>query len=201
MIIQSKDVDPRVKRTRQLLQRAFMELINEKSFSAISVQDITERATVNRVTFYAHFEDKYAILECCMREGFQQELAQQLADASTLRVSTLRALILGVFKFFTSVHYVHCLPRDRQFDPLLEKTIQQELNTMLITWLKQIPSTHMQRSVSIETVATVMSCAICGSAIQWSEHEKIFSAEEMTRQVMTVIIGGLSSVIKIPLAE
>ena len=201
MTMQSKEVDPRIKRTRQLLQRAFMELLNEKSFSAISVQDITERATVNRATFYAHFEDKYALLECCMREGFQQKLAQQLADSSMLRVTTLRALILTVFNFFTFVHNDHCLPRDRQFDPLLEATVQQELNTTLITWLKQIPSVHMQRSVSIETVATVMSCAICGSAIQWSEHEKTFSAEEMTNQVMAIIIGGLSSVLKVPLAE
>jgi hypothetical protein len=43
--------DPRVKRTRQLLQRAFVDLIHEKSFEAITVQDIAERATLNRATF------------------------------------------------------------------------------------------------------------------------------------------------------
>lgn len=55
--------DPRVKRTRQLLMQAFMELLKEKKdISSISVQDIAERATLNRATFYAHFEDKYAFL-------------------------------------------------------------------------------------------------------------------------------------------
>ena len=53
-------VDPRVKRTRKLLQQAFLELFQEKGFASISIQDITERATVNRATFYAHFPDKYA---------------------------------------------------------------------------------------------------------------------------------------------
>ena len=37
----------------------------------MTVQDITERARVNRGTFSGHFEDKSAILECWLREQFQ----------------------------------------------------------------------------------------------------------------------------------
>src|SRR4030065_709381 len=77
-----KKVDPRIKRTRQLLQQALMDLMREKSFQAIPVHDIAEGATVNRVTFYAHFEDKYALLEYTMREMFKQRLRSQLPDGS-----------------------------------------------------------------------------------------------------------------------
>lgn len=42
-------------RTRQLLHRAFTELLTEKSFEEITVHDIAERSTVNRATFYDHF--------------------------------------------------------------------------------------------------------------------------------------------------
>ncbi len=55
--------DPRVLRTQQLLLQAFSDLFSEKGFHAMTVQDITERARVNRGTFYTHFEDKYAILD------------------------------------------------------------------------------------------------------------------------------------------
>src|SRR5438067_10824664 len=71
-------LDPRVKRTRELLQRAFLELIAERGFRAITVQDIAERATVNRATFYAHFVDKYALMDSIVREQFRQALAGQL---------------------------------------------------------------------------------------------------------------------------
>lgn len=65
--------DPRVKRTRQLLTQAFMELLKEKkNIYSISVQDIAERATLNRATFYSHFEDKYAFLEHWIGEKFQK---------------------------------------------------------------------------------------------------------------------------------
>ena len=50
-------LDPRVKRTRTLLEQAFMDLIQEEGFQGVTVQDIAERAGVNRATFYAHFAD------------------------------------------------------------------------------------------------------------------------------------------------
>ena len=54
--------DLRVRRTRALLQKAFIELTIEKGFTDVTVRDITERAMVNRSTFYHHFVDKYDLL-------------------------------------------------------------------------------------------------------------------------------------------
>jgi len=56
-----KDInhDPRARRTRKLLQQAMNTLMGEKSFTDITIQDITTRAEVNRATFYKHFIDKY----------------------------------------------------------------------------------------------------------------------------------------------
>src|SRR5881275_1348321 len=99
MTLVEKRVDPRVKRTRQLLQRAFLELFAEKGMASISIQDITDRATVNRATFYAHFPDKYALLDSIVREQFQQALAQHLPSASVWNVQSLRALVRATFGF------------------------------------------------------------------------------------------------------
>ena len=52
-----KRVDPRVKRTRELIVRAFNQLVAEKGHTGLTVQEIAERATINRATFYAHFSD------------------------------------------------------------------------------------------------------------------------------------------------
>lgn len=50
--------DRRSRRTRHLLGRAWLELIREKGYDAITVNDIIERANVGRSTFYAHYHDK-----------------------------------------------------------------------------------------------------------------------------------------------
>jgi AcrR family transcriptional regulator len=57
-----KSEDLRVRRTRKLLQEALIELTIEKGFAEVTVTDITERAMVNRSTFYRHYLDKYDLL-------------------------------------------------------------------------------------------------------------------------------------------
>lgn len=57
-----KEVDRRVKRTRQQLKEAMLSLIREKGFEAMTVQDIIDRADVGRSTFYAHFGGKEDLL-------------------------------------------------------------------------------------------------------------------------------------------
>ena len=47
-------LDPRVRRTRQMLRQALRKVLAEKEFEEISVQDITEAAILNRATFYDH---------------------------------------------------------------------------------------------------------------------------------------------------
>jgi AcrR family transcriptional regulator len=56
------DVDRRVRRTRRILHEALIELILERAYERITVQDILDRADIGRSTFYAHFRDKDALL-------------------------------------------------------------------------------------------------------------------------------------------
>jgi AcrR family transcriptional regulator len=67
-------LDPRVKRTRELLVRAFDQLLQEKGHSGLTVQEITERAAINRATFYAHFRDQHELFDYVISEAFRDEL-------------------------------------------------------------------------------------------------------------------------------
>lgn len=62
--------DPRVIRTRRLILDAFVDQLNKKDFYTITINDITQKATINRATFYAHFQDKYALLETLLSDAF-----------------------------------------------------------------------------------------------------------------------------------
>jgi AcrR family transcriptional regulator len=185
-----KGGDPRVKRTRHLLQQAFFELFQEKSFSAITVQDIAERATVNRATFYAHFEDKYDLLDSIIREQFQQMVVGKLPPAPGWDANSLRVLIQAVFDFLGEFHS-HCPPGDSQFGPLFERAVQEELYMLLLTWLKQMPAASLGR-VTPESLASVTSWAIFGTAAHWSQETRSPSAEEMTTQVLLALTEGIA---------
>ena len=57
-----KSLDRRVLRTKRMLRDALAELIEEKGFERITVCDLTERADINRGTFYTHYRDKNDLL-------------------------------------------------------------------------------------------------------------------------------------------
>lgn len=57
----NKQHDRRVQRSKQLLEDALAELMAEKRFDKITIQDILDRANVGRTTFYAHFQSKEAL--------------------------------------------------------------------------------------------------------------------------------------------
>ncbi len=192
MTTSTKSVDPRVRRTRQLLQQAIMELLEEKGFSSMTIQDITERATVNRATFYAHFEDKYALMDSIIREQFQLNVTNKLPNTLHWNTSTLRTLIQGVFDFLTEIHSHQCHSNSTkdQFEPMLDRAVQQELYTLLLSRLKQV-GVSTGRPVPAETTAEVISWAIFGAASRWSRQENRFSTEQMVSHVLTIITEGI----------
>ena len=189
--------DPRVQRTRQLLLDAFMTLVQEKrNIHSISIQEIAMRATVNRATFYAHYEDKYALVADWSREKFQRALVRQLPASSTLQRETLHRLILAVFDFMAlSRRYYR--PSNRQFEHLYEIAIQQELYKLLLGWLKLTPSEIPLPEETIETTAQAISWAIFGPAAQWSRGDQSISKEVMAHHVLTIAVAGLSSVVTV----
>jgi len=191
MLAPSKNVDPRVKRTRQLLQQAFIELFQEKGFQSISIQDITERATVNRATFYAHFPDKYALMDSIIREQFQLRMSSLLPSNPRWSRKSLRVLIRVVFDFLKEFHH-ECKPSNTHFDPLVERTVQQELRNILTSWLKQASVSDKRRLIPVDTVADVLSWAMFGTAVRWSRNGQKPSAEEMTNHVLLILTEGVA---------
>ena len=72
-----KRPDRRTQRTRRRLSGALVELVEEKRFDDITVQNVIERAEVGRATFYSHFRDKEDLFEQ-QWEQFSERLAQQM---------------------------------------------------------------------------------------------------------------------------
>ncbi len=62
MELESKRIDRRTNRTRRQLREAFLALILEKGYDAVTVEDITGRADLGRTTFYLHYRDKNDLL-------------------------------------------------------------------------------------------------------------------------------------------
>ena len=157
--------DPRVVRTRQLIEHAFEGLLNERGFQALRVRDVTERAGINRATFYAHFTDKYDLLNYMVQQRFQAELEKRTLNACQFSQESLQALIVTVCEFIADAHG-HCCEPNQQFESLVETQVREQVQALLEFWLSQ-----EKPEASPSIAATAASWVIYGLAQQWS-HDK-----------------------------
>lgn len=191
------EADPRVKRTRKLLQDAFMELLAEKSFHAITVLDIAERATLNRATFYAHFEDKYALIDHMVREQFREALGRHVAVNAPFTLDNLHLLVVTTCEYLGQFQG-HCAPPNRDLDPRIEAKVQEELHVFLSGWMAPASPDTLVHQVRLEAAASVTSWAIFGAGIEWSRGKRTRSADDWAGQVVTVLMEGISQMVYVP---
>lgn len=180
-------LDPRIKRTRELLKQALISLMMEKSFQAITVQDIAQKATVNRVTFYAHFADKFELLEYTMREGFRQKLYARLPEGTPYSPKALTTLVTAVCEGLAEI-IGHCPPPHTHLEPILEKQIKAEVFEILKSWLAEAPS----RPPTAEQKASVTSWAIYGAAVQWSQQKPREPVAQFVQNILPLIEVGFA---------
>jgi AcrR family transcriptional regulator len=167
-------LDPRILRTRKLLQDALRRLLLEKEFDKISVQDITEAATLNRATFYAHYPDKFALLEEFVRVSFLDLLKQRNVKFDGSCASAFQAIILAVCDYLVEVE-ASLSSKQHQFQPFLQATVIDQIRVVLLDGFRRHP---MERRISPELIAATASWAIYGAVKQWVNSPDRVSQEE-----------------------
>jgi AcrR family transcriptional regulator len=178
-------LDPRVKRTRGLILQSFSELLAEKGFESISVQDVTDKAEINRATFYKHFPDKYALLDYSISQMFRQEIEKRMLNACHYSLDNLRNLILAVCEFISNMHS-ECAQPHQQFESLTEGTIKKIIFDLLSHWLRETNS-----KISTEIPATVATWAIYGLASFYSHNKKRPTLERFVDEALPLVAVNL----------
>lgn len=170
-------VDPRVTRTLKLIRDALTSLLAEKSFGAINVQDVAERATINRATFYAHYTDKFDLLNALIRE----DIAASLAQGDPLNVGSVRAMLLAVgTNVFTFVAAHRKCRIDRDFEPQLQRAIETELTDFLSSTLGHC-------------AAIVVAAAFVGAAMNWRHQAPKSPMEPIVANVVDILVTGVKA--------
>jgi AcrR family transcriptional regulator len=187
------EADPRVKRTRKLLQDALLDLLAEKSFDAITVQDIAERSTINRATFYTHYVDKYELFAGYVHQWFRKALGQHLSDCAGLSRTNLQLAIRASMEALAELDD-HCKPTETMQLPIMS-AVQEELAALLLGWLERVPTHAAHRNAPLETTAAGLSWAIFGAALNWSRMPERSPAEPTAARIGDLLIEGLASVV------
>jgi len=185
MSSKSKKEDPRITRTRGLILESFQPLLAEKGFDALTVQDLTDKAQINRATFYAHFQDKYALLDHAVSARFRLEIEKSTLDACQYTSENLKTLISVVIGFQFQMNG-GCAHPNQQFESFVEGTIKKQIFGLLTHWLEQ-----SNTKISTEIPVTVATWAIYGLANHYSHLKKRPSLEKFVDDALPLIAVNL----------
>jgi AcrR family transcriptional regulator len=188
----AEPVDPRTRRTRKLLQEAFRALIQEKRFSAISVQEITARATVNRATFYAHFVSKEELAASVLKTELHTALFQRFASKPPLTSESLTEMAVVIFEFLGNSHGA-CPENAAELQDTVGTTVQQGLYEMMEMWLSgNVSWKRLFPGCTKETVASVLSWSIYGGAQQWISAKRRTPVRQVCQEIVSILLPSSS---------
>src|SRR3954471_2793468 len=116
--------DRRSRRTRQALSQALVDLMLEKRYDTITVQEIIDRANTGRSTFYAHYMDKEDLLQNQVADLVARLTAHMDISTRGSGIVPSRELLHHLAESST---LINALVRGRAIEPVL-KTMQSQLS-------------------------------------------------------------------------
>ncbi|MGE7877904.1 TetR/AcrR family transcriptional regulator [Peribacillus muralis] len=187
-----KKVDPRVRRTDNLLRDSLIELMDEKSYESITIKDITERATVNRATFYRHYEDK----EDLLNKSIDRILEDLFGDASKFYSVTKDPHEL---QHYVALHIFEHIARSNKFFHvmLIKKGIPNFLHYLkdfifefYDHMILEAEVKQEELPVTKEVIVSYISAAYIGVISWWLENDMPCSSASMAKQMIQINMQG-----------
>ena len=147
--------DRRITKTRKAIYTAFLQLLNQKSFETITVQEVIDLADVGRSTFYSHYESKELLLDELCRYLFHH-LFEREKNIST------EAYLAHIFSHFkkNQDHVTSLLfSKNDYFLRQLHRELEHHVYPMVAKDLQtvhpKIPSSYLQHFVVTNFIETL----------------------------------------------
>jgi AcrR family transcriptional regulator len=183
--------DRRALRTKRQLGQALIELIQEKRFDDITVQNVIDRADVGRSTFYSHFRDKEDLFQQNW-EAFLDLLASHInwdkaGDGSFIPAEHLFSHLADVQPFYKS------LLRSRKTDWVFKAGVaylSQKIEVALNARHNE-PNPQPELAVPAAILAAFISSELFNLLKWWLDHQMPYSPRQMADYYHQLVTPGV----------
>ena len=188
--------DRRVARTRKALKEALTDLILEKGYEAVTVQDVIDRADVGRSTFYAHFIDKDALLMAILAD-----LDVPGPDTRTWKPDDPAfGWTLELFRHFGSGKRLFKAVASSQSGALARGETTRQLEELARAELSRLHAGRKLDAFRLETVVRFLVGTFIGFMDWWMREEnEHLPAEQVDHAFRSLVLPGVSNVLELEL--
>lgn len=187
MVIKMEDL--RKTRTLKLLKEALLEMMTKKSFEEIKINDICNVAMVHRTTFYSHFDDKYDLLEYCIKEA-EKEITEKMEPENYTSIQEFYTNMIMAL-----VCYIE--GNKEKFKAMLIKndntSFYKMFNSTCVLYiykmLQKEEKSGVKHEVPINLVAEFYAGAVISSVTYWIKDSSGMTSQELCDHLIKLIFG------------
>lgn len=180
--------DRRSQRTRHLLNAALVELMLEKQYDAITIQDILDRANVGRSTFYGHYTGKDDLLF--------SNMGQMLHALDQHPSREVNSALLPSLELFRHVHEY-----ERLYKALIwshAEVIQKSFQAQLSALVEHNLPDGAELTVPRPAVANFVAGSFLTLLRWWLDSNTNYSAEEIDEMFQQLVQPGVQAILRLP---
>lgn len=186
-------MDRRQRKTRSAILTSCLSLIQEKDFQKITVNEIAERADINRGTYYLHFEDKYDMIH-----SFEKEMIDKIEYVIVKNLPKRRSNQLFLeTRFDTLVHILKCYEANRELLHFLLKANYSSFQTKLRKQLKRIFTEEvypklekLEHDIPVDLVIILLTSLSLSLAEYAYESQMPIDIEQTARFLFNLVLKG-----------
>lgn len=172
-------MDRRIQKTKQAIMNTLIELMSEKDFEKITINDIADHANVNRGTIYLHYTDKYDLLDKCI-ETYLSQLADYCTPESSITDNHAKASMLKTFEYLEQNALLYKTLLTNKSVP----TFRNKLMEFMLTGLEQqLIMNDINHDIPKDILTQFLVSAAVGVLEWWFVSTAPYSAKDITEHL------------------
>ena len=181
-------MDRRVRRTRTLIKNAFIELLKEKDFSALTITELTQRADIDRRTFYLHYTCLEDIVMDIEKEAMDA-LHQLLLSMNDFNISSFFNGLSNIIN--DNIDFFRIVTENNNYHRFIAKC----KNVLKDVIRDQFLSTSSLSEEDFEIYCEYVSSGVVGIYCNWFITNSTMSLEELTHKAEIAVLDSWNLII------
>lgn len=193
--------DRRVRKSKAAIKKAFIQLLDDSQIERITIRQISDKADINRGTFYLNYDDKYALLEEMEDEQIADlkklvdirkvNLAQKTAEEfiEIFSNEVIKKVIIHISENIEFYHAILNLDRTSKIEERFTDMILSNINYL-------IGENNTVYGVPDDYYLRYVSGALMSMVKYWVHDENRVSIEELVQYIVTISTRGPLSILK-----
>lgn len=186
--------DRRIGKTRAAIYQALNDLLHEKKYANITIQEIIDRANVGRTTFYQHFTDKDTLLMNCIENIFES-LSNHLTDQTPPNHESRLIPVAEIFAHIReNSRLINGILMSDSGEILFDKFKQYWGEKTEPYLLKHLPE-GKQPKIPIAILTNYVTTTLIELLRWWMKSGKEYTPEQMEKYFFDLIIPSITSML------